>query len=57
MKLTEKIFILLKDLRNFNEIFRNDVTDDNLKVTSKNEGFTLSPEGIHLKTKQREGSN
>ena len=27
----EKVFILLKDLRNFNEIFRKDVTYDNIK--------------------------
>ena len=46
---------LLNDIRNFNEIFKEDVTYDNIK-SHKNHGFTLSledaflenPEGVTL---------
>ena len=34
--MTEKIFIFLKDLKNFNDnIFRKDVTYDNIKIKIK----------------------
>ena len=44
---------LLNDLRNFNEIFRKDVTYDNIKVT-KNQGFTISLEDTFFKKPQGE---
>ena len=33
---TEKIFYLLNDLRNFNDIFSKDVIYDNIKIRKKN---------------------
>ena len=33
---------LLNDLKNFNEIFKENVTYDNLKKVSKDQGLTLS---------------
>ena len=39
-------------MRNFNEIFRKDVTYEILKIT-KNQGFTLSLENTFLKKPQR----
>ena len=41
---------LLNDLKNFNEIFRKDVTYDNI---TKNQGFTLSLEDTFLEKQGR----
>ena len=38
---TEKIFILVNDFRHFNEIFRKDVTYDNIKIHKKPESHPL----------------
>ena len=39
-------------MRNFNEIFRKDVTYDNIKSHKKNQGFTLSLEDTFLEKQQ-----
>ena len=36
--LTEKYSYLLNNLRNFNDIFRKDVTSDNIKIIKKKTG-------------------
>ena len=52
--LTEKFFISSEQLEEFYEIFRKDVTYDNIK-SHKNQGFTLS--FTFLKKPQGGGSN
>ena len=42
----------MNDLRNFNEIFRKDMTYDNTK-SHKSQGFTLSLEDTFFKKPQR----
>ena len=55
--LTEKIFILLNDLSNFNEIFRKDVTHDNIKSHKKPGLYPLSRRSSFGKTTGGRGSN
>ena len=52
--LTEKFFISSERLEKFYEIFRKDVTYDNVK-SHKNQGFTLSLEDTFLKKAQEGG--
>ena len=54
--LTEKFFISSERLEKFYEIFRKDVTYDNIK-SHKNQGFTLSLEDTLLKKAQGGESN
>ena len=53
--LTEKFFISSERLEKFYEIFRKDVTYDNIK-SHKNQGFTLSLEDTFLKKSTGGGS-
>ena len=52
--LTEKFFISSEQLEKFYEVFRKDVTYDNIK-SHKNQGFTLSLEDTFLKKAQEGG--
>ena len=52
-----KFSYLLNDLRNFNEIFRKDVTYDNIKSHKKPGGFTLSLEDTYFEKPQGEGGS
>ena len=54
MKIDENYSCLLNYLRNFNEIFRKDVTHDNIK-SHKKQGYTLSLEDEFFKISQRCG--
>ena len=54
MKGRRKSSYLLKDFRNFNEVFRKDVTYDNIK-SHKKQGFALSLENTFLEKPQGEG--
>ena len=54
--LTEKFFISSERLEKFYEIFRKDVTYDNIK-SHKNQGFTLSLEDTFLKKAQGGGES
>ena len=49
--MAKKSSYLLNKLRNFNEIFRKDVTYDNIKVT-KSQDFSLSLEDTLLEKPQ-----
>ena len=51
MKIDENYSCLLSYLRNFNEIFRKDVTHDNIK-SHKKQGYTLSLEDEFFKISQ-----
>ena len=51
MKIYENYSCLLSYLRNFNEIFRKDVTHDNIK-SHKKQGYTLSLEDEFFKISQ-----
>ena len=54
MKIDENYSCLLNYLRSFNEIFRKDVTHDNIK-SHKKQGYTLSLEDEFFKKSQRCG--
>ena len=54
--LKEKIFVSSEQLQKLNEIFRKDVTYDNI-TSHKKPGHALSPEDTFLEKPQREGSN
>ena len=54
MKIDENYSCLLNYLRSFNEIFRKDVTHDNIK-SHKKQGYTLSLEDDFFKKSQRCG--
>ena len=47
-KSPRKSSYLLNNLKNFNEIFKKDVTYDNIKSPKKKQGFTLSLEDAFL---------
>ena len=51
----KKFSYLLNDLRNYNEMFRKDVTYDNIKSLKKKQGFTMSLKSTILEKPQGGG--